>query len=434
MVVGSGVSGALLAACGGAPPSGGRSTPGAPGIGAPPVTLSLWDRLEPLYPEFIEAWLPGFRAKYPNATVEFVPAGEGAIDKFTAALAGGTPPDVALVNSSRHRYHAEQKHAQPLDAFIKAAGFDSRDFLQGIYRGMNWGGQQTSIPQYVNTNMLYYNREHFKRAGLAAPKDDWTPDQLVAAATKLTRGPLPVRDTWGLSVDPASVTVRAGSLLWARGARFTDPKNPDVFAWTAPPNVAAFQWLHDLTWKQRVNAATDDDRRGDAHDVAFFSSGSVSMYLEGAARLATWKEKAQTDWDVAALPRGSAGRGERGALDGYLMPVGVKNPDAAWGLIQSLTDGESNRLRAELVGLPPVRKSQLERWAQAFPGHNIKIGLPTDQVQPDPAAVWPRGRELGAPLGQVWSALFIKNELSVQDALKKANDVVAGLLGPSAVR
>jgi multiple sugar transport system substrate-binding protein len=410
----------------------------APAAGQDPTklraSLSLWDRSEPTYGDFFKAWLPPFKAKYPHLEVEYVAHGEGNWEKLVTAIAGGTPPDVVITNSWRPRYHAEQKQSMSLDPFIKAARFDAQDFLQGIYKAMNWGGQQYAVPQYVNTNLLYYNRDLFQRVGVPVPKDDWTHDQFLDAARRLTRGGPPVAETWGVQTGWSGVFVRTASLLWGHGAQFTDPKDPNVFTWTAPENVTAFQWVHEIPWKLHYGPVSDADRGGVAEADAFFSVGKVVMYLEGAHQLVTWKTRAQVDWDVAALPKGPGGRGERGAVDGYIIPVGVKSPDASWALLEGITSGEANRLRSDIAGLPPARKSQLDHWAQSIPGKNIKSGLPTDNVRPDPSALLPKAAELSAALGPIWTALFTRNEIGVMDALKQAREATAGILGPSGVR
>mgnify|MGYP001413983281 CR=1 FL=1 len=411
-----------------------QSAGSASAAGKGQQTLSLWDRMEPTYNKFFTAWLPGFRAAHPNLNVEYVAFGEGNWEKLVAAMAGGTPPDVVITNSWRPRYFAKQKQAIVLDPYIKTSQLDAQDFLQGIYKAMSVDGKQYAIPQYVNTNLMYYNRDLFKKMGLPSPTDDWTQDQFVDAAGHLTNGALPVRQVWGMSVNPTGVTVRACSLLWGRGAQYNDPDNPDVFTWGLPQNVTALQWLYDLTWKDRDNAATNDDRGGEAEDVAFFQSGKTAMFLEGAHQLLTWKDKAKVDWDVAALPVGPSGRGERGAVDGYIIPVGVKTPDSSWVVLEGITSKEANRLRSDLAGLPPARKSQLEGWASSIPNKNIKSGIPTDAVRPDPAALWPRAADISGPLGDIWTKLYIKRQYGVQDALKQANDVVTGILGASAAK
>src|SRR6266542_4478580 len=290
---------ALLAACG----AGGATAPRS----AAPVTLSLWDRTTSEgYQPFVDAWLPKFNQKYgPAITVQYEPSPDSWSEKLTTAIVAGTPPDLAAVYGTWFRDAQEKSQVIALDKYIKAAKFDASDFVDGIYKAMNIHGTQVGIPQYINTNTVYINKELFKRGGVPLPSPSWTQDQFLDAAQKLTRGPLDKRDIWGLSVDPASITGRVISLCWGAGAQYNDPKNPDLFTIDRAANVKPLQWVHDLFWRLRVTAKSNDDRGGVSQDNAFLTSGSVAMLVEGTHKIAGWRSQQNAaDWDTLPLPKG----------------------------------------------------------------------------------------------------------------------------------
>ena len=418
-------------------PSGQRASPGGR---TTPATVTLWDGGSESYKRFLDAWLPGFQAEYPQVTLDQVPRPPDFAEKLIAAIAAGTPPDVVAVFGSWYRRLQEDKQVVPLDGFIKTSRLDVQDFLQGVYKWMKWQGQQVGIPQYVNTNTVYYNRERFKQAGVPFPTDDWTADQFLETARRLTRGPLPQREVWGLYLPWGSIALRADSLLWGQCGSYNPPDDPNVFTFTTPQNVKAFQWLHDLAWRHRVGAVTADEMGGSGGYVLaggrdpFFRTGTVAMLVDGTHLLATYKTTAQTDWDVAALPKGPCGRGEYASVDGYVIPKGAKAPEAAWAVIQGLTGKEANRLRSEFLGLVPARKSQMDHWATTIPGKSLKSAVASDAARPDSSALWPRPTDVVAALTPVWEALFVRNERTVPDALKQMQDAIVGVLGPAAVR
>jgi hypothetical protein len=114
-------------------------------------------------------------------------------------------------------------------------------------------------------------------------------------------------------------------------------------------------------------------------------------------------------------------------MDGYLIPTGVKTPDASWQLVEAITDRDANKLRSDVVNLAPARKSQWEHWAQSLPGKNLKSGVPTDSVRPDPGSYF--HPDVPRAVNPIWAALFDRNELSVADALKQAKEATAGVVG-----
>jgi multiple sugar transport system substrate-binding protein len=421
-------TGALAAACG---PVGGPATGQGPGAGtAGPVSLTLWDRDEPGYPPFMDAWLPQFNAKYAGKITLWEPRPPQWGEKLTAAIVAGTPPDAAAVFGSWFRSLLEARQALALDKYIKAARFDADDFVQGVYKGMNFQGTQVGIPQYINTNTVYYNAEVFKRLGVPLPAENWTQDQFLDAAQKLTRGPLNQREVWGLSLAMDSITTRVISLCWGAGAQYNDPKNPDVFTLNTPQNIKALQWVHDLAWKHRVAAKNNDDRGGIGQDDALLTAGKVAMIIEGTHKIPEWKSKGLDQWNVAMLPKGPGGRGERLSMDGYIIPTGAKAPDSSWIVLQEITSKEANKMRAEINGFVPARKSQFEVWIKSIPGKNLKYAVASDEARVDPGSIWPKANDVTGAINPIWRRLFITNELSVQDALKQMQDAVVGILGP----
>jgi multiple sugar transport system substrate-binding protein len=419
----------LLAACG---------LPGSPaGDAAPsvqqPVTLELWDREQESYRQFMDTWLPTFAAKQPQIKLSFLPRPPQWQEKLTAAIVGGTPPDLVAGIGGVFRIFQEQKMALPLDRYVQVAKLDTQDFVAPVFRAMKWGGQQIAIPQYVSVNVVYYNREYLRQANLPIPGEDWTHAQLLDYAQKLTRGSGQVREVWGLDMVWTSFNA-VMCLVWGQCGQINDPQNIDIFTFTKPENVRAFQWAHDLVWRYRVGPVSNADRGGVDRRVAMFSTGVNAMCLDGHAAISTWKNTAQTDWDLAPLPKGPCGRGEWASADGYLIPAGVKAPDASWVVTQAITDKEANKLRGEIADLIPARKSQFEAWAKTLPDKNLKAIAPTDSAIVSPGSLWPKSTEVGSALNPIMDKLFAKNELSVPDALTQMHQAVAGILGPTAVR
>ena len=83
-------AGAALAACAGGQPAGGDAGGGAPALKPGTLSLMSWDAPG----EELERNLNAFSARHPGLKVEYLhtPAGQPYTDKFTAMLAGGSPP------------------------------------------------------------------------------------------------------------------------------------------------------------------------------------------------------------------------------------------------------------------------------------------------------------------------------------------------------
>ncbi|MDQ3700523.1 MAG: extracellular solute-binding protein [Chloroflexota bacterium] len=428
----TGASGILAAACAsggaGGEPAGLNALKG-------PVDVLLWDRHETGYDAFANHWVPMFNQKF-NGKIKLTWESRTAEweTKMPTAVVAGTPPDLAAVFGVAFRNMQESKQLIALDTFIKSSSFDANDFVTGIYKSMNFGGNQVGLPQYINTNTVYYNKDTFKKLGVPFPTESWTQDQFLDMATKLSRGPSTAREVWGLDFPMDSITTRVISMVWGAGAQYNDPKTPDVFTINTQPNNRALQWAHDIFWKHRVAAKTNADRGGVDRNTGIFVNGNVAMMVEGTHLIGEWKSKAQADWDVAPLPKGPGGRGERLSMDGYIIPAGVKNQDASWVVMQEATGKEANKMRAEMLGYVPARKSQFESWTKSMPDKTLKNAQVSDEARVDPGSTWPKARDLTAAVNPIWRQLFVDNSINVSDALKQMQDAVVGVLGATAVK
>jgi multiple sugar transport system substrate-binding protein len=426
-------AGVLGAACASGGSSGGEQV----GLNAlkGPVDVLLWDRHETGYDAFANAWVPMFNQKF-NGKVKLTWESRTTEweTKIQTAVVAGTPPDVAAVFGTAFRNMQESKQSMALDRFIKSSSLDTNDFVTGIYKSMNIGGSQVGLPQYINTNTVYYNKDTFKKLGVPFPTESWTQDQFLDMANKLSRGPSTAREVWGVDFPMDSITTRVISMVWGAGAQYNDPKNPDLFTINNPQNVRAVQWAHDIFWRHRVGAKNNTDRGGVDRNTALFVNGNVAMMVEGTHLLGEWKSKAQADWDVAPLPKGPGGRGERLSMDGYIIPTGVKNPDASWVVLQEATGKDANKMRADMLGYVPARKSQFEAWTKSMPDKTLKHAQVSDDARVDPGSTWPKARDLTAAINPIWRQLFVDNSINVADGLKQMHDAVVGVLGAAAVK
>ena len=240
---------------------------------------------------------------------------------------------------------------------------------------------------------------------------------------------------WGLTSSGAwSNPLVTIPLVWARSGDLNDPKDPNVFTLSRPENVAAFQWVHDLRWKERLAAGTNEERGGVNGFDAIFTTGSAAMHVGTTAGLGAWKDRAQTNWDIVALPSGPCGRGEQASVDGYAIPAGTKTPDASWVAVHGLTDRDSNKLMAQTTALCPGRKSQFGAWVDTIPGRGLRRALPTEATRPSPDALWPKAADVSQVVNTQLARYFDENSISLQGMLQQLAAGVSGVLGAGAVR
>jgi multiple sugar transport system substrate-binding protein len=167
-----------LSACGGDDPS---ATPSASG----PQTLTLAGWTLTSGPEF-KALADAFHAANPSVTVELkeYSAGNDYDTQMTADLAAGKAPDVYVLKNLKN-FLTYQNGKQLLDVTEVASSLGGK--VQGL-PSYAVDGKTYAIPYRSDSWYLYYNKDLFTAAGVAAPDGSWTWDDYAAAAEKLTAG------------------------------------------------------------------------------------------------------------------------------------------------------------------------------------------------------------------------------------------------------
>ncbi len=278
-----------------------------------------------------------FEKKYPNIKVNaiYVPDDGGLKNgKLLAAIAGGKAPDVVISNSYPLSYaFASKGTLEPLDDALARAGFDEDQLLPAFYDIMKFDGKTYIFPHDSNVNMLYYNVDLFREAGLDPDNPPSTIEELDAAAEKLTK------------ISSKGNIERMGFVPWLDAAQ----ENAYLWGWmfgttfynveenklqlNSQPLVNTLNWLKDYGEKydpERIQAFSKGFGGAFSPDHPFFN-GKVAMTVNG-----NWFTNAiklyapDVNYRVAPIPAPSDGRKNASVMgtNVFLVPKGTKNIDA----------------------------------------------------------------------------------------------------------
>ena len=138
------------------------------------------------YRTLIEA----FEDEEPDIDVQLVEASDrdDLIARLSTSLAGGSPPDLFLMNYRFYGQYAARDVLEPLGPYVDdSSKFAASDFYPQAFDAFRWKDEQMCIPQNISSLVLYYNRDLFQRFEVAQPTDDMSWNQLVDKAQQLTR-------------------------------------------------------------------------------------------------------------------------------------------------------------------------------------------------------------------------------------------------------
>ncbi|MEV0636822.1 ABC transporter substrate-binding protein [Streptomyces sp. NPDC050619] len=192
--------------------------------------------------------------KRTGATVTFVPAQDPIVNFLGSKIAGGQPPDVAMLpQPGAIKQAVDKKWAKPLGSEAQAEL--AKNYSQGWQDIGKVGGKQYGVYyKAANKSLIWYNAEVFENAGAAEPK---TWDELLTTA----------QTVYDSGVTPFSVAGADGWTLtdWFENVYLSQagPEKYDQLAkheikWTDPSVKDALTTLAQIWGKQDYIAGGAD--------------------------------------------------------------------------------------------------------------------------------------------------------------------------------
>lgn len=173
-----------------------------------------------------------------NPGVEIVPefTSFGAFtDKIATETAGGNAPDMFSVNVDLLAEYARRGVTIPLDPFIPEP-LDLSNHLRSAVDAAKYQGRQYAVPNDAIGPAVFLNTASFRKAGIAAPPDMWTWEQLAETSAALAKALGP--RFWGVE-DAGGNYIPCDIFLRGRGKSMFTPDRrlgfvvEDMEAWYA---------------------------------------------------------------------------------------------------------------------------------------------------------------------------------------------------------
>lgn len=343
---------------------------GEPEAGAAEATEVVWwaTASEEWTEEAQRSMVENFHAAHPEVRVDMVlMPGEGFHDKMTVTLgAGEGAPDVAHFWTSDWFPQAED-----LRPYISRDNFDTGIYYQGFYK--DWCqpfDEIVGLPLGVGASIVMYNKDIFDKAGVAYPKWDWTTEDYLDVAVKVTDKPNKI---WGC--DQLRDSFRA--IWFSYGARpySDDSKVVDGYL-NGPESVAAYTWFWDLMNSGAPIGKADLETLSDAWGtgpVALFNNGRIGMATLNQGHMLNSAAKG-VNFGVLPEPRAPGGQLY---MHGWTIVCsiwkGSQVKDAAWTFLKYWNGPEGQRHLMEnathIPSIPDVLKdhpAKNEQYTQDF--------------------------------------------------------------------
>jgi multiple sugar transport system substrate-binding protein len=281
------------------------------------------DSATTLVQPIIDQW----NATHPNKIKPtFIPADQ-FVQKFSAAMAGGEPPDLVAVDLIYMPAYAAAGQMTEITNLVNGLAF--KDKLSPSHMRLGtYDGKIYSVPFNAEGSVLVYNKDLFKQAGLDPEKPPTNWGEMEEAAKKITALG---NDTYGFYFSGSCAGCNAFTVLpylWASGGDVLseDGKTATV----TDPNVKATLEMLRRMWEgKNIPETAKVDTGTDFFNT--FTSGKIGMVGSGAFAIATLKKDfPDLDFGVAPLPGKDGGSASFAGGDTIGIPTGSTKVEEAF--------------------------------------------------------------------------------------------------------
>lgn len=311
--------------------------------------------------ETLAKMVEAFEASHPDIKVDVETIGyDDYFTQMQTRVAGGTAPDCYELNIENFAAYANK------GLLAEISGVDVSGLNDTALNAFCVNGKQYGLPESFSNVVLIYNKDLFDQAGVAYPTNDWTQDDVQAAAEAIRALGDDIYGIWQPITYNEFFKVVAqygGALLNADKTQFTI---------NSPENLKAAQTLVDRVLVSNVqpNAA----QQGGMGDWDMFMSGRLGMIPTGIWAFDTFAEGCDFAWDIAVEP-GSTQKATHFFSNCVVMNPDTKYPEAvatwlAW--LTSSTESADIRLAAGW-DLPALKDlNALSSYLEITPPENRK--------------------------------------------------------------
>jgi multiple sugar transport system substrate-binding protein len=286
-----------------------------------------------------------FEQARPGVDVDFVgvPNQGDHIAKLSTAFAGGSPPDVFLLNYRRLGPFVERDVLAP----VQLGELSEEDFYAPPLEAFTYDGELACLPQNVSSSVAYLNLDLFARAGIPLPPADWTWADLERISRQL--------DAAGIAAFGFDPLVRnVAPFVWTAGGEVVDDTAaPTAVTLDTEPARSALAYLAGLQ-----EYGVDATSRAGTPPVEQFARGSLAVFVDSRRSVPAFRKADGLRFDVRPLPREDATRPSASLLasDAYCVAKASDARELAADFAQFAAGAEGGAVLARSGRTVPALK------------------------------------------------------------------------------
>lgn len=326
---------------------------------------------------------------------EFQGSYDDALIKLKASAQSKTTPNLMQVYGIGTRWMIDSDLIVPLGDFTATDNYDTSMLVEDIADYYRANESLYSMPFNASTPVLYYNKKHFREAGLDPTKPPTTMDEVLEYSKKLYK-----KDgdkvRYGVCIAIygwwfEQWMTKQGLMYANNGNGRTKHATKVEFDTNGGAKNILEKWIAVASSPSALNVG-----RSTEDALKAFNSGNASMTIASTANIGTSMvsmNKDEVDFGVAFFPgisKNDKGGVSQGGASIWIMKSDPVKEQASYEAIKYLANPKSQVLFATKVGNMPVIKSAYEdpdylQYLEKNPAFKVAI----DQLRKYPGSVGP---------------------------------------------
>ena len=316
-----------------------------------PVTVTFWNSFTGSDRPYLEQIVSEFNESQDEVFVDMLIMPQDTLyQRLMTSFIAGDAPDLIAIGIDRLAEYASADRLLDLGSYIESSDVISADIMApAVYNAGNYKGIQYAVPMTANSVAMYYNKDHFRAAGLDPNNPPQTLEELFDAWDKLI-----VKDENGnvtqyaQAIGVRSTVAMIPAFMWLYGADYID-ENGDVVI-NSPEAVECMTMLQEA-FAKGVSPVGLTGQEADN----LFSAGVASIEWNGPWAYNGFVD-AGIDVGLCLLPTGIDGqRATIGDGSVYVINKDSDNSSSAFKFIEYWNTPDVQREWAIGTGAPPTR-------------------------------------------------------------------------------
>lgn len=315
------------------------------------TTVKFWHSFNKSNGQALDKIIQNFEAANPDIDVEaeFIGNYNDIIAKLQAAIPARRAPDAVILEVTRYGLFANNNILTDLTPYFDADPLkaDLYDYAQEV--GVI-GGKNYIVPFNSSTPVLYFNKDIFERAGLAADTPLKSFDEILTAAKTVSDK----LGSEGISGIAAPGQFARWGLVMANDSELVDPTSGEILL-DKPNTIEAYQWMASLVHDNKVaspDGVTDEDNGRDA-----FLAKKVGIMFNSTGNYGEARKAIGDNLIVRPMPCNKACSVPIGGAGIGIMATSPKEvQDAAYKFISYAASPEANAIWFAATGYLPINK------------------------------------------------------------------------------